>query len=101
MRSLIIATAAAIIVGAGSIPASAFTSVDPGVAKAGASDVTPVASSKRRPHYDVRVQRYRYQPRVPPQYRGFQDPGYAYHGNINGCAVDLGYGRWESCNVGR
>jgi len=22
----------------------------------------------------------------------------AYHGNINGCAVDLGYGRWESCS---
>jgi hypothetical protein len=29
---------------------------------------------------------------------GFHDPGYAYHGNINGCAVDLGYGRYEPCN---
>jgi hypothetical protein len=38
---------------------------------------------------------------VPYQQRGFNDPGYAYHGNINGCAVDLGYGRWESCDKGR
>ena len=92
MRSLMIAAAAALILGAGSIPASAFTSVDHGAAKAGAGDVTPAASTKHRPRYDVRV---------PRQYRGFEDPGYAYHGNINGCAVDLGYGRWESCNVGR
>jgi hypothetical protein len=48
----------------------------------------------------VRVPRYR-QGWVPPRYRGFDDPGFAYHGNINGCVVDLGYGRWESCNVGR
>lgn len=47
-------------------------------------------------------------PYLPPQTyynggnrRGFYDPGYAYQGNINGCAVDLGYGRYESCNVGR
>ena len=39
--------------------------------------------------------------RVPRYLRGFDDPGYAYHGNINGCAEDLGYGRWESCNTGR
>jgi hypothetical protein len=38
---------------------------------------------------------------VPYWQRGFEDPGYAYHGNINGCAVDLGYGRWEPCNAGR
>ncbi|HXW23572.1 MAG TPA: hypothetical protein VEK73_02405 [Xanthobacteraceae bacterium] len=30
--------------------------------------------------------------------RGFCDPGFAYHGNVNGCAVDLGYGRWEPCD---
>jgi len=29
---------------------------------------------------------------------GFEDPGYAYHGNLSGCATDLGYGRWESCD---
>lgn len=39
--------------------------------------------------------------RVPYYLRGFEDPGYAYHGNVNGCAEDLGYGRWEPCNRGR
>ena len=29
--------------------------------------------------------------------RGFCDPGFAYHGNVNGCAQDLGYGRWAPC----
>jgi hypothetical protein len=38
---------------------------------------------------------------VPYPQRGFNDPGFAYHGNINGCAVDLGYGRWEPCSGGR
>ena len=33
-----------------------------------------------------------------PTARGFEDPGYAYHSNISGCATDLGYGRWESCD---
>jgi hypothetical protein len=33
--------------------------------------------------------------------RGFCDPGFAYHGNVNGCAIDLGYGRWMPCNTGR
>ena len=33
-----------------------------------------------------------------PSSRGFEDPGYAYHSNISGCATDLGYGRWESCD---
>jgi hypothetical protein len=31
--------------------------------------------------------------------RGFCDPGFAYHGNINGCAIDQGYGRWASCDT--
>ena len=51
------------------------------------SGVTPVA---HHPHY--------VNGRVPRALRGFDDPGYAYHGNINGCAEDLGYGRWESCD---
>lgn len=101
MRSLIIPAAVAVALGVGSVPASALTSADHSVAKAGASDVTLTGSSHRRPYYRVRVSRYHSQPRVPRQYRGFDDPGYAYHGNINGCVVDLGYGRWESCNVGR
>jgi hypothetical protein len=100
MRSFVIPVTIAIALGLGSIPASALTSADRSVTKAGPRDVTLAASTKRRPRYDVRVPRYHYQPRVPRRYRGFEDPGYAYHGNINGCVVDLGYGRWESCNVG-
>jgi hypothetical protein len=34
-------------------------------------------------------------------HRGFCDPGFAYHGNVNGCAIDLGYGRWVSCDSAR
>ena len=30
--------------------------------------------------------------------RGFMDPGFAVRGTIPGCATDLGYGRWESCD---
>jgi len=33
--------------------------------------------------------------------RGYCDPGFAYHGNVNGCAEDLGYGRWVPCNNNR
>lgn len=33
--------------------------------------------------------------------RGFCDPGFAYHGNINGCVIDQGYGRWAPCSTGR
>jgi len=100
MRSLIVPATVTIALGLGSIPATALTSADHAVAKAGMSDVILAASSHRRPYYRVRVPRYR-QGWVPPRYRGFDDPGFAYHGNINGCVVDLGYGRWESCNVGR
>ena len=97
MRLLIISAAAAIIFGLGSIPATAFTGPGKSAVKGTASDVTLVQTSRRRPYYHVRVPRYQ-QARVPRQYRGFGDPGYAYHGNINGCVVDLGYGRWEPCN---
>jgi hypothetical protein len=34
-------------------------------------------------------------------HRGFCDPGFAYHGNVNGCAIDQGYGRWAPCTMGR
>ena len=102
MRLLLIPAAAAIILVSGAISATALTSADRSVVKAAVSDVTLAQSShRRRPYYHVRVPRYRNQGWVPQQYRGFQDPGYAYHGNMNGCVVDLGYGRWESCSVGR
>lgn len=100
MRLFIIPTVAAIVIGVGSIPASAFPGTAHPVVTGSVSDVTLVQTARRRPYYHVRVPRYQ-QPRVPRHLRGFEDPGYAYHGNINGCVVDLGYGRWESCNVGR
>jgi hypothetical protein len=92
MRSLIIPAAVVLAVIAAA-PAGALVPASQPSVKA-ASAVTPAAYHHRR-HYS------RHGGWVPPYRRGFDDPGYAYHGNINGCAVDLGYGRWESCNVGR
>ena len=84
MRSLLISTAVAVAVLGAAAPAMAATSpAEP--SRHAATSVTPV------PHHERHG-------RVPPYLRGFDDPGYAYHGNINGCAEDLGYGRWESCN---
>jgi hypothetical protein len=91
MRSLIIPAAAAIALAAAA-PAGALMPAGDSVMKA-ASPVTPAGYYHRR--------HYRHGGWVPRRLRGFADPGYAYHGNINGCVVDLGYGRWESCNVGR
>lgn len=91
MRSLILSAAAAIAIIAAA-PAGALPPSGGAIAKA-ATAATPVAYYHRR--------HYRHGGWVPYHRRGFADPGYAYHGNINGCAVDLGYGRWESCNVGR
>jgi hypothetical protein len=89
MRSLIIPAAAAIALMAAA-PVGALVPAGNPAVKA-TSPLTPAAYRRH----------YRHGGWVPPYRRGFQDPGYAYHGNINGCAVDLGYGRWESCNVGR
>jgi hypothetical protein len=86
MRSLLISTAVAVaFLGAGAPAMAAASALDP--VQAATSGVTPVA---HQPHY--------VNGRVPRALRGFDDPGYAYHGNINGCAEDLGYGRWESCD---
>ena len=86
MRSLLTSTAVALAVMGAAAPAMAAARTgDPVLAAT--SGVTPVA---RLPHY--------VNGRVPRALRGFDDPGYAYHGNINGCAEDLGYGRWESCD---
>ena len=93
MRSLIIPAAVAVVVLAAPASSMAFAPQNHPLLKAGASDATPAAYYHRR--------HYRHGGWVPYRLRGFEDPGYAYHGNINGCAVDLGYGRWESCNVGR
>jgi hypothetical protein len=88
MRSLLISTAVAVAVLGAAAPALAATSGGNPSVQAATSGVTPVAH--RQQHY--------LNGRVPPYLRGFDDPGYAYHGNINGCAEDLGYGRWESCD---
>jgi len=93
MRSLIIPAAVAIAILAAPSSSLALVPQSQSVLKAASSGVTPVGYYHRR--------HYRHGGWVPRPLRGFQDPGYAYHGNINGCAVDLGYGRWESCNVGR
>jgi hypothetical protein len=96
MRAFIIPAALAIGVAAvAAAPASALVPAGTTIATsaATASGVTPAQYYYHRRHHRGGW--------VPYRLRGFQDPGYAYHGNINGCAVDLGYGRWESCNVGR
>ena len=76
------------------------------VAVKAATSLVTLVSDKRR--HRVRAYRpYAYAPYaarqgwVPYRLRGFEDPGFAYHGNINGCAEDLGYGRWGSCDKGR
>jgi hypothetical protein len=97
MRSLIIPAAVAVAILAAPSSSLALTPQSQSVLKAAASDLTPAAYYHRRYYRHA----YRHGGWVPPRLRGFEDPGYAYHGNINGCAVDLGYGRWESCNVGR
>jgi hypothetical protein len=93
-------------------PAAAGPLPDLAVKTAAGSDVVRVESVRRkhprRAYVDVPVQ-----PRPPASApgcpglhswnpanpdRGFCDPGFAYHGNVNGCAVDLGYGRWGSCD---
>jgi hypothetical protein len=87
MRSLIISAIAVAVLGAAAPAMAAAPAADPSV-RAATSGFTPVAQHPR--HYA--------NGRVPRYLRGFDDPGYAYHGNINGCAEDLGYGRWESCD---
>jgi len=98
MRSLIIPAAVAVAVLTAPASSLALAPQSQSVAKAARIAATPAAYYHRR-YYHHRY--YRRGGWVPRHLRGFEDPGYAYHGNINGCAVDLGYGRWESCNVGR
>ena len=84
MRSLIFpATIAMAVLGAAAPTMAAGSSGFP-------SELVTPAAHHQRSHY--------VHGRVPRYLRGFDDPGYAYHGNINGCAEDLGYGRWESCD---
>jgi opacity protein-like surface antigen len=96
MRSTLIPAALAVaIAAAASAPAAALMPPSASTAAASASAATPVQ------YYYGHRYHHRRGGWVPYPLRGFEDPGYAYHGNINGCAEDLGYGRWESCDRGR
>jgi len=56
-------------------------------------------TARAQPHGYYSVPHYRYDGYTRRHHsRGFRDPGYAYHGNVPGCASDLGYGRWEPCD---
>ena len=93
-------------------PATAAPVTANAVSRAAASDVVTIAAARRkhqrRAYVDVPVYPrapvaapgcpglYSWNPANPD--RGFCDPGFAYHGNVNGCAVDLGYGRWAPCS---
>jgi hypothetical protein len=102
MRSTIIPALMVGILGVASAPAGAVVPAGPVLTTATGS-ATPV--DYRHRHRARIYAPYGYAPQqqgwVPYSKRGFEDPGFAYHGNINGCAVDLGYGRWESCDKGR
>jgi hypothetical protein len=54
---------------------------------------------RRRPRVTVYPDRYfdDYSYRYPAR-RGFEDRNPVPRGNIRGCSVDLGYGRYESCD---
>lgn len=97
------------------ILAGAMTLSASGTASAGALPVTTLGNPsgdvvqvwhRGRPHRAYRHRRERIvvypQGYAYPDYyatsRGFQDPGFAVRGNLSGCATDLGYGRWESCD---
>jgi hypothetical protein len=112
MRILISAALAscalAMIAHAAAGPLGVSTAVRTGAA----SDAIKVATVRhkypRRAYVDVPVGPYALgaAPGCPGLYswnpanpsRGYCDPGFAYHGNVNGCAIDQGYGRWAPCS---
>jgi hypothetical protein len=103
MRLCIIPSAVAVVVVLGLTPAAALTGANHSVTTAVASQVVPTDYSPRRNNSrarrdsHARAPGYPHQGRVPLHLRGFEDPGTAYHGNINGCVIDQGYGRWAPC----
>jgi len=112
MRILI---SAALAAGALAMPVPATAGppvVNTAMRTAAASDVVKVEAVRRkhprRAYFDVPVRPrvlgpapecpglWSWNPANPD--RGFCDAGFAYHGNVNGCAEDLGYGRWVPCS---
>jgi hypothetical protein len=97
-----------VALGLGGPSLAAAAPATPALKSAVQTDVLQVSERSRRHHHrhygngvpvypQVRLDTPRsYNPWNPD--RGYYDPGFAYHGNINGCAEDLGYGRWESCS---
>lgn len=93
----------------GASGASAAMPLD-GLTQAAPASATPVYHHGR-PHYRrypprVRVYPRRYAEPVPyfddysnfyPAVRGFEDRNPVPRGNMRGCTVDLGYGRYEVC----
>jgi hypothetical protein len=112
MRILVSATVAACALAMVEPAAAAPLGMNPAITTGAASDVIKVEAVRRkharRAYIDVPVRPrgpvaapgcpglYSWNPANPD--RGYCDPGFAYHGNVNGCAEDLGYGRWVPCN---
>ena len=105
MKTGILLLAFAGMTAIGSLPASAGPLPVTALNDAASGDVVQVYH-RGRPHRAYRYPRqrvvvypHRYgYPDYYATYRGFEDPGFALRGNMPGCAVDLGYGRWESCD---
>jgi hypothetical protein len=110
---ILVAAALAACVPAMAAPAAAGPlAVNAAMRTAAANDVIKVEAVRRkhprRAYVDVPVRPHvvgpapecpgltSWNPANP--HRGFCDPGFAYRGNVNGCAEDLGYGRWVSCD---
>lgn len=119
MKTIVIGSVAA-LAGACALalaaPAAALPVAVSGVSQAAAAaDAVTLAAARRkhpqRAYVDVPV--YPRPPAAAPGCpglhswnpanpdRGFCDPGFAYHGNVNGCAIDEGYGRWSPCDTRR
>jgi hypothetical protein len=101
------------VLGYASVPSAFAANVSPGSALKSAVQPGIVPVSDARKHHRRRVvgaPGYRqarpdapgcpglrsWNPNNPD--RGYCDPGFAYQGNVNGSAVELGYGRWQSCD---
>ena len=92
----------------GAPPKSAFTRVCDALEQAAPAAATQVYH-RGRPHSRARLTVYprRYYEPAPyfadysyyyPAVRGFEDYNPVPRGNMRGCTVDLGYGRYESCD---
>ena len=90
-----------------STPASAMPRAA-SLAQAAPSEIVPVYH-RGRPHRGARItvypERYAGPYEAYPDYsyyypraRGFEDYSHVRRGNMRGCTIDLGYGRYESCD---